>query len=369
MQKLNNNALSETLFFDARYIRVDHHDGISRFSAGLCDAISKRTDTVALICDDRQLEYLPKDIRHIKLSDPTSPVRELLIAFKLNRLGAKLVFTPMQTMGAFGRKYKLLLTLHDLIYYAHPAPPPSLPWLIRFGWRLYHQVYWPQRLVLNQADAVITVSETTKSLIEKHRLTKRQVHVVYNAAAHVHEQHKNAHARPTNKQKLIYMGSFMDYKNVETLVSGMAQLKGYELHLLSRISNERRAELTALAGKASKQVIFHNGVDESEYLQHLDDAVALVTASQDEGFGIPVIEAMGRGCPAVISQIDIFKEVGGDAAIYFDQNSATDFARAVKSLESQATWKTASRKSLAQAKKFNWEESADELLAAIKTLY
>ena len=363
------NALSDTLYFDARYIRVDHHDGISRFSAGLCDAISKRTNTVALISDERQLAYLPNGIKHIMLSDPTSPVRELFIAMKLNRIGAKLVFTPMQTMGTIGRKYRLLLTLHDLIYYAHPAPPPTLPLLIRFGWRLYHRVYWPQRFVLNQADAVVTVSETTKSLIEKHRLTKRQVHVVYNAAAHVHEQHKNAHARPTKGQKLIYMGSFMDYKNVETLVSAMTLLEGYELHLLSRISDDRRAELEGLAGNASKQVIFHNGVDEKEYLKHLDEAVALVTASQDEGFGIPVIEAMGRGCPAVISHIDIFREVGGDAAIYFDQNSAADFARAVKTLESASRWKSVSQKSLAQAKKFNWEESADELLAAIKTLY
>ncbi|MEY4293530.1 MAG: hypothetical protein RIR29_180 [Actinomycetota bacterium] len=359
--------ITDTLFFDARYIRVDHHDGISRFSSGLCQEVSRKIKTVAIICDERQLQYLPEAIEHVKLSDPTNALSELLIARKLNKLGAKLVFSPMQTMGTWSRKYKLLLTLHDLIYYSHPTPPPSLPLVIRIGWRLFHSVYWPQRFVLNRADAVITVSETTKRLIEKFRLTQKNTHVVYNAAAHVHEQHKTAHTRPAKTQKLVYMGSFMDYKNVETLVRAMPLLADYELHLLSKISDDRRAELASLA--ATSNVIFHNGVSEAEYLKHLDDAVALVSASRDEGFGIPVIEAMGRGCPAIISDIEIFREIGSDAAIYFDQESPQSFADAVRSIEKPSSWKAKSIASLAQAKKFNWQASADELIAAIETLY
>jgi glycosyltransferase involved in cell wall biosynthesis len=366
-QTTKSDSITDTLYFDARYIRVDHHDGISRFSAGLCDAISKRIDTVAIICDDRQLESLPAGIKSIKITDPTSLLGEALIARKLNQLNAKLVFSPMQTMGTLTRKYKLLLTLHDLIYYAHPAAPPSLQPHIRLGWRLFHSIYWPQRVLLNAADAVVTVSQTTKALIEKHRLTKRQVHVVYNAAAHNDEQHEVAHSRPTGSQKLVYMGSFMDYKNVETLVLAMNKLPDYELHLLSRITDERKAELKSLSSLPN--VIFHNGVSDVEYLAHLDDAVALVSASLDEGFGIPVIEAMGRGCPAIISDIEIFREVGGSAARFFEPKSAEQFSSQVLSLESKAEWRKTSKASLDQAKKFNWEASADELLEAIGSLY
>jgi len=360
-------AITDSLYFDARYIRVDHHDGISRFSAGLCDAISKRIDTIAIISDDRQLESLPAGIKFVKLNDPVSLIGEAFIAHKLNRMQAKLVFSPMQTMGTLTRKYKLLLTLHDLIYYAHPAAPPSLPPLIRFGWRLFHSIYWPQRVLLNAADAVVTVSQTTKALIAKHRLTKREVHVVYNAAAHNDEQHQVAHSRPTGAQKLIYMGSFMDYKNVETLVSAMNLLPNYELHLLSRITDERRAELSALS--EGSNVIFHNGVSEAEYLSHLDDAVALVSASLDEGFGIPVIEAMGRGCPAIVSDIEIFREVGGSAAKFFEPKSPEQFAAQVVSLEPKSEWRKASKQSLEQAKRFNWESSAEGLIEAINSLY
>ncbi len=366
MTELSPKA-KDTLYFDARYIRVDHHDGVSRFSAGLCDAISKRIDTIAIVSDLRQLESLPKGIKHIQLSDPTSLIGEAFLGLKLNRVGAKLVFTPMQTMGRLGRRYKLLLTLHDLIYYAHPAAPPSFSPLIRFGWRIFHSFYWPQRVLLNSTDAVVTVSETTKALIAKHRLTKLPVHVVYNAAAHNDEQHEVAHSRPTEKQKLIYMGSFMDYKNVETLVVGMNLLPDYELHLLSQITDVRRAELQALS-KLGK-IIFHNGVTDIEYLSQLDDAIALVTASLDEGFGIPVIEAMGRGCPVVISDIEIFREIGGSAATYFDATSPEQFVEGVRNLESKTKWRQKSKESLEQASKFNWEASADELIEAINSLY
>lgn len=364
-----SKRLADKLYFDARYIRVDNHDGVSRFSAGLFEAVSQRTKTVAIISDERQLASLPVGTEHIKLNDPTSPIEELLIARKLNKLGAKLVFSPMQTMGTWSRKYKLLLTLHDLIYYAHPAPPPNLSALIRVGWRIFHSAYWPQRLVLNQADAIVTVSQTTKNLIAAHSLTKRRVHVVHNAAVQVDEKRKSNHARPAGKQKLVYMGSFMEYKNVETLIAGMQFLPDYELHLLSRISIERRAQLNELASLASAEVVFHDGVSDAEYLKHLDEAVALVTASRDEGFGIPVIEAMGRGCPAIISDINIFREIGSDAAIYFNQESPQSFADAVRSIEKPSAWKTRSIAALAQAKKFNWQASADELIAAMETLY
>ena len=41
---------------------------------------------------------------------------------------------------------------------------------------------------------------------------------------------------------LVYMGSFMPYKNVETLLYAMRELPGYTLHLLSKMPDARRAE-------------------------------------------------------------------------------------------------------------------------------
>ncbi len=361
-----NSRRPTTLYFDARYIRVDHHDGISRFSAGLFSAISKRIDAVAIVSDLRQLAALPENSKFVLMNEPTSFLGELTIARKLNQLGAQVVFSPMQTIGSFGRRFKLVVTLHDLIYYVHPSAPPSLPWLIRLGWRLFHLSYWPQRILLNRADAVVTVSQTTKALIHVHKLTRKPVHVVYNAATSARQQLNHEHELPKGVGKLIYMGSFMGYKNVETLVTAMNYLDDYELHLLSKIDDTTKDRLQKLA--PDSKLIFHNGVSDRQYLKHLDGARALVSASRDEGFGIPVIEAMGRGCPAVISDMPIFKEVGGVAALYFDCDSPEQFVKAVKKLGNAKTWQKHSNLAIRQAQKFNWEKSAEALIKAIDSL-
>jgi glycosyltransferase involved in cell wall biosynthesis len=348
----------ETLHFDARFIRLDHHDGISRFSVELIKALSKKVKVVAIIYDLRQLEHLPEGIEFVLLNNPQS-VTEFAIARKLNKLGATDVFSPMQIMGTVGRKYKLVLTLHDLIYYRHRKPPQDLNPLVQLIWRLYHLSYLPQKLLLNRADAIATVSETTKKLIELNKLTKREVGVVYNAAPGTPAS--TSRAFPASR-KLLYIGSFMPYKNVETLIRGAASVPEFELHLLSKIDVSRKAELADLAKNLGANVIFHGGVTDSEYLSLLQDSFALVTASKDEGFGIPLVEAMQQGTPVVVSDLEIFHEVAGVAGKYFQADDAVEFAKRIEELEEPSTWEKASVDSLAQAKKFNWETSADALL-------
>lgn len=353
------------LFFDCRYIRIEHHDGISRFSAGLFSALSKITEVTAIVSDLRQLEKLPTGTNFVKVSAPTS-ILEPLVALQINKVGAKVVFSPMQTIGSLGRKFKLVLTVHDLIYYRHPTPPRTFSMPIRVLWRLYHLVFWPQRLLLNRADAVATVSETTRELIAQNRLTKRPVRVIHNAADDIQQVAAPTH-RPAGHQSLVYMGSFMDYKNVEVLIEGMALLPGYELNLLSRVSNDRKRQLESLVPQGAK-VIFHNGVSESDYHKLLSDSVALVSGSQDEGFGIPLVEAMGRGIPVVISEIAIFREIAGSAGIYFDQNNPASFADAVKSIGENASWLKNSKAAQEQAAKFSWSRSAEKLLETLKQI-
>lgn len=353
----------QRIFFDARFIRWDNHDGISRFSAGLFAALHKRTPVTAIISDTRQLQRLPKGCDYMLASDPTS-LKELFIASKFNKAGAQLVFSPMQTMGSFGRKYKLVLTLHDLIYYRHSAPPPGFNAAIRLIWRMYHLVYWPQRLLLNRADAVATVSQTSKRLIEEYQLTKRPVSVIYNAAGSLNNDYEHAapKQRPRVVQNLVYMGSFMDYKNVEVLINGMKHLPDYQLQLLSRITPARQEQLEALVDPDGGTVVFHNGVSENEYHDQLDKAVALVTGSQDEGFGIPLVESMSRGVPVVVSDIEIFREIGGKAAVFFDQNDPSAFAAAIKTLESNPRWMDRSALSVRRSEEFNWDKSAGALI-------
>ncbi|MBC7441340.1 MAG: glycosyltransferase family 4 protein [Ramlibacter sp.] len=343
------------VLFDCRYTRFDRHDGISRYTAGLVTELGKLHPVTMLINDHRQLDLLP-DLPWQLVSAPTS-IREPFLAWQLNRLRPDVVFSPMQTMGSWGRRYRLILTVHDLIYYRNPTPPRDLPAVVRVLWRLYHLSWWPQRMLLNRCDGVVTVSETTRDLIREHRLTHRPITVIANAAGALTST--SEHRRTPVTGRLVYMGSFMPYKNVETLVRAMAALPGHELHLMSRVPEPERERLSTLAPQA--RLVFHDGVTDEEYVDVLRSATALVTASRDEGFGIPLVEAMGLGIPVVVSDIPIFREIGGDAALYFDPANPEALAAAVRRLDAPGEWASRSEKSLGEAARFTWHDSARKL--------
>ena len=349
---------------DCRYVRFPRHDGISRFTAGIVDALrpllAEHESLELLVCDERQLAMLPEGLPWHRVSGPTS-AREPFVAHQVNRLGPDVVFSPMQTMGALGRRYPLVLTLHDLIYYAHPTPPRDLPWPVRVGWRLYHLAWWPQRLLLNRADAVVTVSETTRALMREHRLTRREITVVPNAAER--PSGLEPRIRPEGIE-LVYMGSFMPYKGVETLVEALHLVPGARLHLLSRIRTDDRERLDALAPTGA--LVVHDGVSDEEYAALLDRATALVSASRDEGFGIPLVEAMGRGTPVIVSDIPIFREIGGQTALYATVGDAQAFAARITELLEPGEWERRSAAAPAEASRFDWSRSAVVLIELLR---
>jgi len=350
---------------DCRYTRIGHHDGISRYGARLVEALALRAlpaghEVTMLISDERQLSMLP-DLPWATVSGPTS-AREASVARQVNKLKPDVVFTPMQTMGGAGRRYGLVKTLHDLIYYRNRTPPRDLNLAIRVLWRLYHLAWWPQRVLLNQADAVVTISQTSKALIEQHRLTKRPLTIVRNAAD-IAPGIPVARDKPVTRD-LLYMGSFMPYKNVETLALAMHVLPGYRLHLLSKIGKNDRRRLLELAPPGA--VMIHNGVSDDEYDELLGQAFALVHASFDEGFGIPLIEAMAAGTPIVVSDIPIFREVGADAAGYFAPTDPDAAAAAIRVLEDPVQWRARSARGRQVAAGYDWDASAAVLLTTLE---
>lgn len=356
----------EGIWFDGRYINPVKPDGITSFSLGLIRAVLREHPLTVMVDSQQQAELLPKS-KNLTLffTNTVASPKELFSTRKLNREKIRVLFSPMQTTSGLGRNFKLVYTLHDLIYYRHRTPPSNFNPLIRAIWFLYHLSYWPQRRLLNMADAVATVSETTRDQMLRHRLTKKPIYVIHNAAEAPERVDKvNRH----DSKILVYMGSFIGYKNVETLIRGMRLLPDHKLVLLSRITESRKVELQALADENGAQVQFENGVTRDEYHEWLHAAKALVSASKDEGFGIPVVEAMERGCPVILSDIPIFEEVAGPAGLRFAATDSIAFAEQVKRLGDKRDWKLHSDLGLSQAEFFTWEDSAELFLELCEEL-
>lgn len=361
------------LFFDARYIRTDFHDGISRYTHELAHALAQETastkdvEITYIICNDRQRSFLSRDTQCVMLH-PTTSWKEPFCALLLNKYRPDVVASPLQTMGSFGRKFKLILNQQDLTYYKYANTPSQLSWWVKILWRLYHLTYWPGRWTLNRADMVATVSDTSKKEIEAAKLTKRPIIVVPNAARDLSAYLDSPITQKIEPPKnLVYMGSFIPYKNVETLISLLSLLPDFRLHLLSRISPERKTQLLDAAPKAAN-ITFHGGVSDQAYAKLLADNAIMVNASQSEGFNLNLAEALKAGTPCVVSDIPVHHEVAGEGALFADPNSPDDFANKIRSLDDITSRQKLVHAGQVHIDTFSWQKSANILLNAAKQL-
>ena len=100
--------------------------------------------------------------------------------------------------------------------------------------------------------------------------------------------------------KLVFVGR-EDWRNEE---------------FLNRVWNHKRY---------NKDIFFFNRLNDSSLDILYKKAIMLAFPSYDEGFGLPIVESLVRGTPVIAADIPVMREVGGDLAIYFEQDNVADF--------------------------------------------
>jgi glycosyltransferase involved in cell wall biosynthesis len=105
--------------------------------------------------------------------------------------------------------------------------------------------------------------------------------------------------------------------------------------------------------------LYHFYVDDDKLLYLYQHAVAFIFPSQYEGFGLPVLEAFGCGCPVLVSNTSSLPEVGGEAVIYFEPKKISSLIRALNIiLDKKETREGLIAKGYCQLKKFSWQKTA-----------
>lgn len=111
-----------------------------------------------------------------------------------------------------------------------------------------------------------------------------------------------------------------------------------------------------------------NTVSNAELTQFLSSASMLLFASQAEGFGLPILEAMQCGCPVMTSSTTSMTEVGGDAVLYVDPTSVEQIRETIAgALHDQDLLADLKERGLVQCSKFRWERTAELTLGAYRS--
>lgn len=103
-----------------------------------------------------------------------------------------------------------------------------------------------------------------------------------------------------------------------------------------------------------------------EFLEHVYRRVAgLLVASEGEGFGLPIVEALSHGRPVLARDLPVFRELSGPGVTYFQGRSAQQLGRAIDGWLKLSDATSA----LTLRPTTTWDESADELAAILLPLH
>ena len=139
-----------------------------------------------------------------------------------------------------------------------------------------------------------------------------------------------------------------------------------DLVLAGQAIDESKAWLDRIARPPLAGRVRHIGyVDPEQRLAVFDGARFLVQPSFEEGFGIPVLEAMTRGVPVIAANRGALPEVLGEAGVLFNPASADDLADAMRRMASdQNLVRESIARGLARARQFQWSATAERMIGA-----
>jgi glycosyltransferase involved in cell wall biosynthesis len=270
------------------------------------------------------------------------------LAISIRGAGVRKFWSPGFMPPLFGSGIACAVTVHDLTH------------LHYYGKK--HRLYYDAviRPLLRRLDVIFTVSDyTAGELREWSGIDAGRIVRVHNGVdpAFNPDGPKTDIGRPY----VLYAGNRRGYKNVRGLLSAFARSglarEGYVLGLTGAPDAEL-AQLAAALG-VEKDVHYFGFVPEEELPALYRGAACLAFVSLYEGFGLPIVEAMGCGTPVVTSTASSMPEVAGGAARLVAPTDEAEIASALREVcLDQGLRASLAAAGLARVADFSWDAAA-----------
>jgi glycosyltransferase involved in cell wall biosynthesis len=217
-----------------------------------------------------------------------------------------------------------VIVVHDLAFLRHPE------WFNK-RMALWYRMIVPRSYA--KASAVITVSRTVRDQLLHYfggDPSRLQVVPPYFDEAVFSGPEAGVKERPF----CLIVGSMDRRKGLDDALSWYDSLEAPRFDLVMVGRRHRAFAPPELNIPAGVQVL--HDVDDARLALYYRQALALISCSHEEGFGLPLLEAMAFGCPVIARRLQVFEEQFGDAVRYADLDLPADISQAVEELDTPA---------------------------------
>ncbi len=224
---------------------------------------------------------------------------------------------------------KKIVVIHDNLFWKYPKNYPRI-------WRNYFLklIKWG----INSKTIIITTSNYSKAGLEL-LFKKNKIYPVYQSS----ENFPIQQTIENGKKYILHIGTFEKRKNLLTLVKAFKKIKeelkvDYKLVLAgSTYINGDNKVLLQIEKYIAEHNLFNSilipgYIDKNKALYFYNNSLMYVFPSVDEGFGVPLIEALKLKVPVICSDIPIFREIGEDLVLYFEKENEFSLYEKMKEL-------------------------------------
>jgi glycosyltransferase involved in cell wall biosynthesis len=277
-------------------------------------------------------ESLPPNARRRLLSEPLGP------------RGAQLFHGLNQRLPSMALP-RAIATFHDLFVMTSEYSTPE------FRARFAGQA----RDAASRASAIIAVSEFTRQQVIAHLgVAPERVYVVHHGIRDLQR------AEVPRERVILNVGAIQKRKNIVRLVEAFETVSAEWRLVLAGSAGFGSEEIVARIANspAGKRVSVLGYISPAELAGWYARCSVFAFPSLDEGFGMPVLEAMAAGAPVLTSNRSALPEVAGDAALLVDPENPDALGTALRDMtESGELRRDLAQRGSARAKLFTWEKA------------